>query len=74
MTLGVGLQVVLAWPFLSTFPAEYVGRAFELSRVFLHTWTVNWKFLPEPLFQSRELALGLLSAHVALLAAFWARR
>ena len=36
-------------------------------QVFLHTWTVNWKFLPEAWFVSRRLALLLLAAHLRLL-------
>lgn len=45
-------------------------KAFELSRVFTYKWTVNWKFLPEDLFVSKELALGLLSAHIFFLILF----
>ncbi len=30
-------------------------------------WTVNLKFLPEEVFQSRGVALGLLCAHLLLL-------
>ena len=32
-------------------------KAFELSRVFLHVWTVNLKFLPEEVFQSKQVML-----------------
>ena len=46
---------------------SYLGRAFELSRVFLHTWSVNFKFLPEAVFQGRWLAAALLGAHVLTL-------
>ena len=65
--LGVALQVALGAPFLAAAPGAYVGRAFELSRAFLHTWSVNLKFLPERLFLSPALAAGLLAAHLALL-------
>ena len=44
---GVLMQVVLGAPFLVAAPASYVRKAFELSRVFLHKWTVNLHFLPE---------------------------
>ena len=44
---GVLLQAVLGAPFLVAAPASYVRKAFELSRVFLHRWTVNLHFLPE---------------------------
>ena len=67
---GVALQMLLGAPFLLHSAQAYLGRAFELSRVFQHTWTVNLKFLPEPLFQSKGVALVLLLAHVLLLLAF----
>ena len=44
---GVLLQLVLGAPFLVAAPASYLRKAFELSRVFLHQWTVNLHFLPE---------------------------
>ena len=65
--LGVALQVALGAPFLASHPGAYVSRAFELSRAFLHTWSVNLKFLPEHVFLSPALATGLLAAHLALL-------
>ncbi len=64
---GVLLQVLLAAPFLHAAPWSYVSRAFEFSRVFLHTWSVNLKFLPPEVFQSKPLAVLLLVAHVVLL-------
>ncbi len=63
----VGVQVALALPFLLTFPKSYLARAFELTRVFTYKWTVNFKFLSEDCFVSKELAHGLLSVHVAAL-------
>ena len=67
---GVALQMLLGAPFLMHSAQAYLGRAFELSRVFQHTWTVNLKFLPETLFQSKGVALVLLLAHALLLWAF----
>lgn len=47
-------------------------------RVFLHVWSVNLKFLPEALFQSKALAVSLLVAHLSLLWLFaqnrWCKR
>lgn len=60
---GVVLQLMLGLPFLLHSPGAYLSRAFELSRVFLHVWSVNLKFLPEHVFQSKGLAAGLLLAH-----------
>lgn len=65
--LGVALQAALGAPFLAADAGAYVGRAFELSRAFLHTWSVNLKFLPERAFASPALAAGLLALHLALL-------
>eukprot|EP00873_Tetraselmis_striata_P006510 jgi/Tetstr1/426774/TSEL_016990.t1 len=65
--LGGALQVILAIPFLATYPWGYLSRAFELSRVFQYKWTVNLKFLPEDVFTSPWLAMGLLSVHIVLL-------
>lgn len=44
---GVLLQALLGAPFLAAAPGSYLQKAFELSRVFMHKWTVNLKFLPE---------------------------
>lgn len=44
--LGLGCalpQLILGWPFLSTYPVSYLRKAFELDRVFFYKWTVNWK-------------------------------
>ena len=67
---GVALQMLLGAPFLMHSAQAYLGRAFELSRVFQHTWTVNLKFLPEPFFQSKGVASVLLLAHMLLLWVF----
>lgn len=67
---GVALQVGLAAPFLATYPASYVARAFEFSRAFFFKWSVNWAFLPEPVFLSTPFAVALLVGHVAALAWF----
>eukprot|EP01026_Neomeris_dumetosa_P022717 TRINITY_DN1957_c1_g1_i6.p2 TRINITY_DN1957_c1_g1~~TRINITY_DN1957_c1_g1_i6.p2 ORF type:complete len:404 (+),score=32.81 TRINITY_DN1957_c1_g1_i6:178-1389(+) len=67
---GVLLQGVLAVPFLTTYPQEYIQRAFEFGRVFMYKWTVNFKFIDKQIFVSKELALGLLVAHLSLLVIF----
>lgn len=53
-------QLVLGYPFLSTFPVEYLKRSFDIGRVFMHIWTVNLKFLPEGIFIRKELGIVLL--------------
>ncbi|KAL7533187.1 hypothetical protein ACHAWF_004372 [Thalassiosira exigua] len=61
------VQLVLGWPFLSTYPISYIKKAFEFDRVFFFKWTVNWKFLPESIFISKQWALLLLMCHLGTL-------
>ena len=60
-------QVVLGLPFLASHPLNYVIGAFNLGRVFLFQWTVNWRFLPEEIFISPWFHLLLLAGHLATL-------
>ena len=72
------LQVALGAPFLAANAAGYLERSFELGRVFMFKWTVNWKFLPEEVFVSGKLAAGLMALSAASWLAFghfrWASR
>lgn len=70
LTICASIQIILALPFLRVNWVNYLSKAFELSRVFSYTWTVNWKFLEEEVFVSKELALGLLAGHVIFLVLF----
>lgn len=65
LSIMAGLQIILALPFITTFPIEYLSRSFELSRVFAYKWTVNFKFLEEDVFVSKELSLILLGLTIA---------
>ncbi|NXL94543.1 ALG3 mannosyltransferase, partial [Alectura lathami] len=64
------LQVVLGLPFLLANPVAYLTRSFDLGRQFQFKWTVNWRFLPEEVFQNRAFHALLLLAHLAGLALF----
>ncbi|PWA43947.1 dol-P-Man:Man(5)GlcNAc(2)-PP-Dol alpha-1,3-mannosyltransferase [Artemisia annua] len=64
------VQIVLGLPFLWSYPIEYLSKAFNLGRVFIHFWSVNFKFVPEPIFVSKEFALILLVAHLGGLVIF----
>eukprot|EP00606_Chrysophyceae_sp_TOSAG23-5_P000567 GSChrysophyteH2.ASY1.ANO1.1157.1 assembled CDS len=55
------VQLVTGYPFLSTFPKEYLSKAFELDRIFFYKWTVNYKFLDEATFVSKPVSLLLLA-------------
>ncbi|KAM3347025.1 hypothetical protein ACQJBY_021168 [Aegilops geniculata] len=67
---AAGVQVLLGIPFLLSHPVEYISRAFNLGRVFIHFWSVNFKFVPEKYFVSKELAIGLLIFHLSTLMVF----
>ena len=64
---GLGLQLALGAPFLVHHPFSYLERAFEFSRVFMYKWSVNWQFLPETLFLSKQFAVLLLIIQLRLL-------
>lgn len=72
--LMLQLQMTLAVPFLFTNMRGYLARSFELSRVFLYKWTVNWRFVGEDRFLSREFAIALIIVHLTLLGTFLVTR
>ena len=47
LSICAAIQVVLALPFLLTHPLSYLSRSFDLGRVFIYYWSVNWKFVSE---------------------------
>ncbi|PMD35860.1 glycosyltransferase family 58 protein [Hyaloscypha variabilis F] len=63
------LQVVIAFPFMANL-VGYLSRAFEFSRQFLFKWTVNWRFVGEDVFLSREFSVSLLVGHISTLILF----
>lgn len=69
--LGAGLlQILFGLPFLLSHPVAYISRAFNLGRVFIHFWSVNFKFVPEEIFVSKGFASALLALHLTLLLLF----
>jgi len=68
--LIVLFQAILGKPFLVEYPLQYLAGSFDLSRVFLFKWTVNWRFLGEDIFLDPALAKGLLLGHLCALVAF----
>ncbi|KAI7831872.1 glycosyltransferase [Kickxella alabastrina] len=64
----VAIQAVLAAPFLSVYPKEYMARAFDFGRQFDYTWTVNWRFISKDVFLSTDWSTTLLLAHAVFLA------
>lgn len=68
--------MLLAKPFTRKNGIGYITRAFELTRQFMFKWTVNWRFVGEETFLSKEFSLGLLALHLSLLGLFstiWAK-
>lgn len=63
------LQVLTATPFLR-FPWAYLSRAFEFSRQFFFKWTVNWRFVGEEAFLSKQFSYTLLALHASVLLTF----
>lgn len=63
-------QIVLARSFLAEDARAYFQNAFDLSRVFMYKWTVNWRFLDEQTFLSHSWARSLLVGHVTVLVVF----
>jgi len=69
-SLMMQLQVLIGLPFLQQDWKGYLSRSFELSRQFFFKWTVNWRFMGEERFLSREFSIALLIGHVGVLALF----
>jgi len=67
-------QVVLALPFLLTYPKNYLICAFNFGREFFYVWTVNWRLVPEEIFLSKPFALSLLAFHFTFLLIFALKR
>ncbi|KAL7435075.1 hypothetical protein ACHAXM_004430 [Skeletonema potamos] len=69
LSICASIQLILGWPFLTTYPISYIKKAFEFDRVFFFEWTVNWKFLPEEVFTSKPWTFVLLACHLGVLGA-----
>ncbi|KAF8361944.1 algn-3 [Pristionchus pacificus] len=64
------VQLFFGISFLARDPWAYITRSFDLSRVFLFKWTVNWRFLPEDIFLDKRLHLLLLFLHLSAVLLF----
>ena len=67
-------QYLLAAPFLRANASGYLSRAFEFSRQFLFKWTVNWRFMGEEVFLSREFAITQAICNISGLLLFLSTR
>ncbi|RZF43201.1 hypothetical protein LSTR_LSTR017150, partial [Laodelphax striatellus] len=71
LSICASLQLLLGLPFLLTNPWAYLKGSFDIGRVFLFEWTVNWRFLPEDVFVNRYFHILLLIVHILLLLLFF---
>lgn len=70
LIICASVQVILGTPFLLSNPVGYLKQSFDVGRVFLFKWTVNWRFLSEEVFVNPGFHLVLLILHMVLLASF----
>lgn len=70
LTICAVFQLAIGAPFLLSHPLEYLQGSFDLSRIFEHKWTVNYRFLSRTLFEAKPFHLGLLAVHLLLLGFF----
>eukprot|EP00397_Hematodinium_sp_SG-2012_P033795 GEMP01036163.1.p1 GENE.GEMP01036163.1~~GEMP01036163.1.p1 ORF type:complete len:396 (+),score=50.71 GEMP01036163.1:130-1317(+) len=70
--MGV-IQLVLLLPFAldATHVWHYIKSAFNLGRIFLFKWSVNYQFLPEDIFVSPYFSLVLLVLMVCVMVRFF---
>eukprot|EP00501_MAST-03F_sp_TOSAG23-6_P002034 GSMAST32.ASY1.ANO1.2122.1 assembled CDS len=64
------IQIICAFPFLLVAPWAYLTQSFNLTRVFKHYWSVNFKFIPfdcSGVFTSKLFALFLFFLNIL----FW---
>ncbi|GMM38536.1 dolichyl-P-Man:Man(5)GlcNAc(2)-PP-dolichol alpha-1,3-mannosyltransferase [Saccharomycopsis crataegensis] len=76
----LAVQVCVAWDFLQPFDLygleameirnAYLSNAFNFNRKFFYEWTINWRFLPEDVFQNDSFHKLLLCINGVLLAGF----
>lgn len=72
--IALSIQILLAGPFLLKDPLAYFKRSFNFGRIFLHQWTVNWRFLDESLFTSTQFFRILIIGHLLVLFILFYRR
>ena len=70
MVVLVMTQIFFAVPFLMEDAQAYAQSAFNIGRVFLYKWTVNWRFIEEDVFLSSRFAITLLVGHATVLILF----
>ncbi|CAL9737662.1 dol-P-Man:Man(5)GlcNAc(2)-PP-Dol alpha-1,3-mannosyltransferase [Monosporozyma servazzii] len=62
----VAWQVIIALPFLKTYPWSYIDGAFNFKRQFMYVWSINWQFMDEETFNDTLFQNSLLISQVVL--------
>lgn len=70
LSICAAIQLLLGAPFLLTHPLEYLKGSFDFGRIFEHKWTVNYRFLPQEIFEHKYFHVSLLLIHLSLLFVF----
>lgn len=60
-------QVVIALPFLKTYPWDYINGAFNFKRQFMFEWSINWQFMDEETFHDALFQKSLLVSQLVLI-------
>ncbi|CAJ1012689.1 putative ALG3 protein [Leishmania naiffi] len=67
-------QVVAGMPFLAHNYKAYLSKSFELDRVFMHRWSLNYQFLDAELFTKPGFGQALLAMTAATWVLLWRMR
>lgn len=70
LSICAAVQLILGAPFLLTHPLEYLRGSFDFGRIFEHKWTVNYRFLPQEIFEHKYFHVSLLLIHISMLLVF----
>lgn len=66
----VFFQILAGLPFILHYPQSYFQKAYDFSREFRYSETINWQMIPESIFRDPIFHKGLLIVHLLLLLGF----
>lgn len=70
MVIIFALQVLYAYPFLSTYPYEYLKGSYNVGRLYSHGHSFFWKFLIPQIVHNQLFNLSLLTIQLSILMYF----
>ena len=68
------IQFLFSLPFILQDYKSYIGRSFNFGKEFVYIESLNWRFLPKHVFESKLFANALLIAHIIVLLYFSIRK